>query len=230
VKTKAHQVYRQKSGRIVPGVTTVLGILNKPALLYWAWNLGMQQIDYRKFKDDKAEIGTLAHNMVEDHLNGAKTDFADHSKNQIDAAENSFLSWLEWEKQHPIKKIHSIEEQLISEELPFGGTNDIFCRLESAEGEFDEIIDLKTGKGIYDEYVYQVAALKHLQEENGKVVGRCRIINIPRTEDETFLERVIGPDELGKGWEIFKACLQIYTLTHKEKKERVEPKPKEKKK
>ncbi len=221
MKTGAHQIYKQKSGRIVPGVTTVLGILNKPALLYWAWNLGMQKIDYRKFKDDKAMIGTLAHDLIESHLQNIPTDYSDYSKNQIDAAENSMLSWLEWEKQHPIKKIHSIEEQLVSEELPFGGTNDIFCALECEDGAFDEIIDLKTGKGIYDEYVYQVAALKHLQEEHGRTVNRCRIINVPRTEDETFLERIISPDELDKGWEIFKSCLNIYTLTKREKVEKI---------
>lgn len=215
MKTRAHQVYKQKEGRIVPGVTTVLGILDKPALLYWAWNLGMQKVDYRKFKDDKAEIGTLAHQMVEDHLLGAETDFSDYSPKQRDQAENSFLSWLEWEKQHPIKKVILIEAQFVSEKLPFGGTNDIYCILESEGKDFNEIIDLKTGKGIYDEYSYQVAALKFLAEEKGHLVDRCRIINIPRTEDEAFLEKTIGPEELEVGWKIFQACLKIYHLRKK---------------
>lgn len=172
----------------------------------------MNRIDYRKFKDDKAEIGTLAHQMVEDHLLGVETDFSDYSPKQRDLAENSFLSWLEWEKQHPIKKILSIEMQLVSEKLPFGGTNDVYCAIDHEGAESLEIIDLKTGKGIYREYSAQVAALKFLAEEHGMKVGRCRIINIPRTEDEAFLEKVIGPEELEKSWKIFQHCLKIYHL------------------
>lgn len=63
--TKAHTRYRTKSGMIVPGVTTVLSLLAKPALIYWAWNLGMQGEDYRKIKEKAADIGTVTHYLVE---------------------------------------------------------------------------------------------------------------------------------------------------------------------
>ena len=53
--TKAHVRYRTKSGIMVPGTTTVLNLLAKPALVYWAWNLGMQGEDYRKVRDKAME-------------------------------------------------------------------------------------------------------------------------------------------------------------------------------
>jgi hypothetical protein len=43
-------------------------------------------------------------------------------------------------------------------------------------------------------------------------VDRCRIVNIPRTEDETFVEKVLSEQELETGWQIFLACLEIYKL------------------
>jgi hypothetical protein len=209
MKTKAHQIYKLASGEIVPGVTTALGVLAKPALVPWANKLGLAGIDVRKYVDDKADIGTLAHKMVEAHIMGKEADTADYSKNQIDRAENSVLSYLEWEKAHPIIKVYFVEKQLVSETHKFGGTEDIYCMIQGDQDDYRELIDLKTGNGIYEESVYQVAALKHLLEENGFRVDRARILNIPRNEDEAFTEKVLSDRELDFGWEIFLHALGI---------------------
>lgn len=105
MKTKAHIIYKTSDGVKVPGVTTVLGLLNKPALVKWANNLGLQGIDSSKYVDEKASIGTLAHAMITDKLIGKETDTSDYSKNQIDQAENSVLSFWEWEKDHKIEEV-----------------------------------------------------------------------------------------------------------------------------
>lgn len=207
-KTKAHIRYKLTDGTIVPGVTTVLGILNKPALVPWANKLGLQGIDVKKFVDDKADIGTLGHAMVTDKLAGKETDTSDYSKNQIDLAENCALSFWEWEKNNKIEHIFFVEEPLVSEVHKFGGTQDIYCRINGK----NELIDLKTGKGIFDEHMYQVAALKVLLEENGCPVDVARVVNIPRSEDESFLEKVISEKELEIGRQIFMNCLSIYQL------------------
>ncbi len=46
-KTKIHTVYKAKAGERVPYVTTILGILNKPALIEWAWKLGTEGTFYK---------------------------------------------------------------------------------------------------------------------------------------------------------------------------------------
>lgn len=33
--SKAHQVYKNREGKRVPGCTTITGVLNKPALVPW---------------------------------------------------------------------------------------------------------------------------------------------------------------------------------------------------
>ena len=206
-KTKAHQRYKV-GNEIVPGVTTVLGVLAKPALVPWANKLGLKGIDVTKYVDDKAAIGTLAHDMITNGLIKAETDTKDSSANQISEAENSVLSWLAWEEEHKIEEVIFVEKQLVHQDLKFGGTNDIYAVID---GQF-ELIDLKTGNGIYDEHQYQVAALKNLLAVNGHSVDRVRILNIPRTEDESFQELVLSPLQLDTGWQIFLNCLHIYQL------------------
>lgn len=207
MKVKAHIRYKTNDNKIVPGVTTVLGLLSKPALVPWANKLGLAGIDVRSFVDDKAQIGTLGHLFVTDHLAGIKTDTTDYDANQIDLAQNCALSFFQWEKEHPVKNIF-VERPLVSERYRFGGTLDIYANVDDKL----ELIDLKTGNGIYDEHIFQVAALKMLLNEHGFEIDRARIINIPRTENEAFIERIITQKELAVGWEIFLNCLSIYNL------------------
>jgi hypothetical protein len=65
MKTKAHIIYKLADDSRVPGCTTICGILDKPALLEWANRIGLQGIEMRRYVDDKADIGTLAHDMIE---------------------------------------------------------------------------------------------------------------------------------------------------------------------
>jgi len=202
MKSKAHQRYKLADGTQVPGVTTITGQLNKPALIIWANKLGLQGIDSSKFRDDKADIGTLAHEMILAHLSKREADTSDYSKNQIDAAENSFLSYLEWEKQHTIIPILT-EYQTVSVVHKYGGAFDFYGLIDEAL----EVVDFKTGSGIYDEMWLQVAAYGNLITDP---IQRYRILNIPRTEDESFKEEV--KTDLSLHFEAFLKLLDFYYL------------------
>ena len=191
-KTEAHQLYRLADGTLVPGATTALKVLDKGrGLLLWAFNCGRDGIDLDKYRDEKAEIGHLAHQMILDHFRGEKTVTDDYSKNQIDAAENAFISFLEWTKHHTIEPV-LIEEQLVSERYRFGGTFDF---LGVIDGHLT-LLDFKTGKALYDESWYQLAAYNILVMEAYPEVGpieRFKLVRIGRDEDEGFEEPEMGP-------------------------------------
>jgi len=204
-RTRAHIRYKLENGRIVPGVTIVTDILNKPALIPWANKLGLQGIDSNKYVDEKAAIGTLAHQMIADYLRGKQTDTSEYSKVQIDQAENAVLAFFDWEKTHPITPI-LIEEPLVSEEFKFGGTID--CLGEIA-GELC-LIDFKTSRAIYPEMLIQVVAYNQLLFEHGYAVQRVEILRVGRVADEGFEERVVN--SLAKRWQLFQHCLAIYEL------------------
>ena len=96
----------------------------------------------------------------------------------------------------------------MSEVYFYGGMADIYAKVDDSL----ELIDLKTGSGIYPEMIIQVAAYRQLLLENGHSVDSVRILNIPRTGDESFVEKKISKAHLGVAWKIFKNCLSIYQL------------------
>ena len=204
-KTKAHIRYKGANGENVPGVTTILGILNKPALVKWANNLGLQGIDSSRYRDEMADIGTLAHYLIMCHLTGQTPDTSDYSPNQVDLAENATLSYYEWEKGHDIEPI-LVEEALVSDQYGYGGTVDLYAAVDGVP----TLVDFKTGKAIYPEMVYQLAAYKQLLQEHGYEVGPARILRIGRDADEGFEEKVVTG--LERQWAIFNHCLGIYNL------------------
>ncbi len=213
MKTKAHQKYLLADGKTqVPGVTTITGQLAKPALVPWANKLGLAGIDVSKFVDDKSQIGTLAHEMILAHLSKRQPETEDYSKNQIDAAENAFLSYLEWEKGH--KLIPELTEvQAVSEKLGYGGTFDLYGLVDGVY----ELIDFKTGSGIYPEMWLQVAAYGQIVP--GDSPQRYRILNIPRTEDESFKEEV--KSDLSLHFEAFCKLLDFYNINRQIKKTQI---------
>lgn len=203
--SKAHTSYKTSDGLRVPGTTTITGLLAKPFLITWANRLGLEGIDSTKYRDEAADIGTLAHAMVQAHLQGEKLDLAEYTSLQTDLASNAVLSYYEWEKSHKIKPI-MCEVPLVSDKYQFGGTIDCYCMLD---GEYT-LLDFKTGKAIYDEYFVQLAAYKELLIEKGFPISKCRILRIGRDETEGFEERAITATD--KYFKIFENLLSIYKL------------------
>lgn len=206
-QTRAHQRYHNAAGGIVPGTTTITGLLNKPQLPAWANRLGLQGIDSAAYAKEKAVIGTLAHKMVTDYLLQMPTETKEYSPFQVNAAENSFLSYLRWAEHRSVEP-YLIEKPLVSEEHQYGGTCDIYGRVDGVL----ELIDLKTG-GIYDEHVVQVCAYRHLLIENGMAVERVRILGIPRDDDDGFVERMVT--DTTAGMEVFIHLRKVYDLLKK---------------
>ena len=201
---KAHTVYINNAGVKVPGVTTILGVLNKPALVKWANNLGLQGIDSSKYRDKAANVGTLAHLMVQNYLQNTEGDYSAFSDDDISLAENSLLSFYEWLKNNDLEPIH-LEKGFVSELHQFGGTIDCYGILNGKK----TLLDFKTSKDIYSEMLHQVAGgYLQLLTENGLEVEQIRILRIGRSEDEGFEDRMITNWNLH--WGIFEAALKIY--------------------
>ena len=204
---KAHQRYRTADGKIVPGVTTVLSVINKPALVPWANNLGLQGISVKDYVDKLAKIGTLAHYFVECDLRGDEPDLDAYSPEEIRIAETCLIKYWDWKAENDPKPI-LIEEQLVSSKWGFGGTIDLFCEIRGVKW----LVDLKTGKAIYPEQITQLSAYAALLKENGYKAEKVQILRIGRSEDEGFEPQEKTLAQLVPHWKIFKSCLDIYNL------------------
>lgn len=203
--SRAHTIYKTTAGQRVPGATTITGLLNKPYLVAWANKLGLEGVDSTKYRDEAADVGTLAHAMIQAHLQGFELDMNEHSPLTIDLATNAVLSYLEWEKGHTIKPI-LCETPLVSDSMRFGGTVDCYCELDGKM----VLLDFKTGKAIYDEYFVQLAGYAELLKEKGYHVDECHILRVGRDETEGFEERTV------KNWDrqfdMFVNLLDIYYI------------------
>ena len=59
-----HTQYYNSKHEEVPSVTTVLKILYKEGLLEWSNYIGKKGIDYTKFMEEKANLGTAVHEWL----------------------------------------------------------------------------------------------------------------------------------------------------------------------
>lgn len=163
-------------GKPVPGVTTILQCINKPALIQWAANLagdhflkeimvGRSDLDkineeaktaHKTQKESSGHSGSNIHDYAECWFKGKELPAlkTEEAKRGADA----FHGWLQ---SHKIQILAS-ERRVFSKEFYYAGTCDLVAKIDGVLG----VGDFKTGKRIYDETRFQLAAYQNaLQEE-----------------------------------------------------------------
>lgn len=206
-KSRPHTIYKTSDGKRVPGVTTILGVLAKPALIAWANRMGLEGIDTSKYVDEAARAGTAAHEMIECHLTGTEFERSQYAEDILSIAENGYLKYLDWEKNQKIENVKS-EMVLVSEKYRYGGTIDMYCELNGVP----TLVDFKTNStGIYPEMMHQTAGgYRALLEENGYPVKKVIIIRLGKSENMDMETKEIG--NWKEHWQIFEHCLALYEL------------------
>lgn len=214
IKDAPHQKYFSEDGTQLAGGSTICKIGDDPAgLLYWAWDLGKQGKDFRKERGTAANIGTIAHFMIECMLNSNVADLSDFDQADIDKAlvcYSKFLDW--WEGQN--LKVVKTEIQLVNELYKFGGTIDLIAI--NPQGEYI-LLDFKTSKKISESYWRQLAGYAELWNYNNlgcKIVNHC-IVRIGKEEEGDF--EAIWRDDLSGYWETFKAQVKVWCAIKNEK-------------
>lgn len=213
-KTKAHQRYRTSDGEIVPGATTIIDNIgwNKRVLMGWMRKEVLAGRDPYKVRDEAADIGTLAHALVEEHVleelgtPESRVNVLEYSPEQLDKAENAFLGFLEWEDLHEVQ-YEAAELQLVSDAHRYGGTLDIVA---SVDGKLT-LVDLKTSKGVYPSHRIQLAAYRQLWYEHNGFYIAPYLLRIDKL-DGSFDPHPVSETRIEAGWEAFKAALKLHEL------------------
>ena len=208
-KTKAHTRYKNSKGKVVPGVTTIISAdlgWNKGALVGWARKMALAGEDPNKVRDNAADIGTLAHYLIERHCKGATPDVSEYSPADLELAQNALSAYIAWEAGiKPDYVAHEIP--CVSDKFGFGGTVDMLCRVGGALW----LVDFKTCTNIYREHVIQVAAYQQaFVEARGESVQQVHILRVGK--DGAFEHHRIPDESLGFGWQVFCHLLAIHKL------------------
>lgn len=194
-------------GKRIPSVTTVLGLLNKPLLVKWANNLGLEGINVTKYVNNLAQIGTLAHYFVECDCKNKDPVLNDYSLEQIDTAKVSLKKWYEWTTTVNFEPLEN-ELALTHNQLKYGGTIDILANVNGKK----TLIDIKTSKSLYLEHFIQLSAYEELLMANGYNIDKVMIVRIGRNPDEGFQVKELSIDQRTTLMQIFGNLLSVYNF------------------
>ena len=193
------------NGKKADGVTSVLQVLNKPALMYWAVNMTIAHLEgalkpgkaldelqikallseakvaHRKKKEAAADLGTMVHEWIEKHIKGQKPE---PFVNAI--MKNSCDKFLKWETENKVE--YAANEKIVySKKLNYAGKFDFLAKID---GKY-WIGDIKTSSGIWDEYLFQTAAYHQAYVEeykDFKIAGEL-IVRIGKDGDEVEIKK-----------------------------------------
>lgn len=173
----------------LPSVTTILNVINKPALVPWATKTALENVrkallanppgklgpeEYgnwiadrvvearqapEKVRDTAADFGTRLHALIDEYL---KSDFKD-SMLVTDEMNEPFSAFQNWYRDSGLT-IHQSEFMVYSKR-GYAGTVDAIATRWTPEGEELVVVDWKTSNAIYPEMAFQVAAYAEALEE-----------------------------------------------------------------
>lgn len=164
------------NGEFVPGVTTILKVLDKPALVPWAAGMAADhwlsavkagRTDYAviheesknvhdKTRQAAADIGKNVHLYAECHFKGLP--LPELSTDEAKRGVEGFHKWLD---EHKVV-VKASERLVFSKQHYYAGTCDFVAEIDGVLS----VGDIKTSSGIFPEARYQTAAYQHaLQEE-----------------------------------------------------------------
>lgn len=173
----------------------------------WAYNMGLQGLDFEEQRDKAADAGTVAHALVEAHIKKQPQPIFNVDKEIETRGRSAFQQYLNWERHSRLEIIES-EISLVSETYQFGGTIDAIGRLEAALC----LPDWKSSNGLYSDALIQIAAYKNLWEENfpdRPITGGFHLCRFSKDWAD-FEHRHFG--NLDDAWELFKHYRVAYDL------------------
>lgn len=166
------------------GVTTILGVLNKPMLVPWAARMAVEYVKehsgpnvdgcydwvelmgileeaktaYTKKRDDGAQKGNDIHKLVEEYVNES---IIKNGGKPLGALNSNIQSFVDWSVKENITFI-SAETPLVSEKLWVAGTADLIFEKDGKR----YIGDIKTYKKLWDRTpMYQCAGYALMYQE-----------------------------------------------------------------
>jgi hypothetical protein len=209
------QPYYAKDGERLPSNTTILNQnlgWAKEGLKHWAWKLGTEGKDYRNVVADAADVGTLAHALIEADIK--QQPMPEYPYEDIvliaERAHRAFKNYLKWKGMVNFKLL-TMETPCISEVLRFGTTLDI-----SAVSGKRAVVEVKTSNKVHEDMFIQMAAQKFAWDEThpGEEIEEFHLLKLGK-ETGSFSHHYIDPaDLMPVGMKAFRALRELHD-THK---------------
>jgi hypothetical protein len=199
----SHTYTSKKDGKLWPGVTSIVGLMDKPYLMPWAAKecaeavkksraillatKDKEQFDaivdeckgaYRRKSKEALVSGSIAHDFIESHIKAQIEGRWQEGMFEAvtdEKAKSSIEAFLAWEKSHQITWLAS-ELVVGSQTHEFGGKLDALAVIDEAI----VLVDFKTSNQISSDYFIQTSAYQIALEEMGQAVDSRLILRIPK--------------------------------------------------
>ena len=200
-------------------VTTVLTIINKPALVYWYGRevyramlvnpaLGEQETLAMPYKtsDSAKARGTTVHSIVEAYKQTGEV--IETVPDQYKGYAQAFYDFM---KDHQIEIVEQ-EKTVFDEKNKIAGTLDMYAKI----GGKNVVVDVKTGKDIYNEVTLQLSAYANMLRLEGKPVDEIAVLLLVTGEDglPTGKYKFVT---LTEDLDAFMATKKLYEFSNREK-------------
>ena len=183
-------------GKALTGITTVLNVIAKPALIGWAARLATEYVRdnlksleeleqvlelaknaHTRRKEEGGRKGTDVHKWCEEWIAGKDPAIPEEAKEQI-------AQFMRWVLDEDVKFLES-EKRMYSESLWLGGTCDAIALIKGKK----YVVDFKTQDRMWDRVPFlQMAGYLILLEEMGEkdFHGSCVVLLPKKGKLETF--------------------------------------------
>lgn len=185
INTDSGRFYQTPTGARYPSVTTVVGMMNKDAIMEWRRRVGAEEAN--KISSKAASRGTRVHKICEDYINNE--DVYNMKYSVIDLESFSRIKKVIDEK---IDNVRLQEVRLYSDYLEMAGTVDCVAEYD---GKLS-IIDFKTAmkpkeKSYITNYFCQASAYAIMYEERtGVPISQTVVmISVDDEEPQIFVEK-----------------------------------------
>jgi len=212
-------------GKRLYGVTSVLGVIAKPALIAWSAKMVVEYIKencthqdkhylvteleldkaklaHRKKKEAAGEKGTDIHALCETYIKLMISDQAGKALPMNDYADPMVQKFVEWAVANDVTFLAS-EKKMYSKEMWIAGCCDFTAKI----GDKLFMGDIKTSSGIYGrEYFFQCAGYILMAEEHGEKFDASIIVRLGKDGSfETKESHDLDTDKKG-----FRAALDLF--------------------
>ena len=228
----------------VPSVTTILNVLNKPALVEWATRVVCDRVEqdiralvagssfsvdqifkviaaartaHHELREEAAEIGVNTHDWLSQYWKGYLSGVCPPMP-EDPKVQNCINAALDWFQTKNIKPLF-VEQPQYSRIHKISGRSDLIAEVD---GQLS-VVDYKSTRSLYPECAIQMAAYAKFHEEQHQALPAVRWGLRLNKEDGTFEARRYPPETLDLDFSSFMACYTIYDrMKHLRRKEKPE--------
>lgn len=192
-------------GVVLPGVTSILGVVRKPALEDWQRRLGFPEADRQR--DDAADFGTSVHAVCQALAEREPLRWQDGTAMVSDEAIQHAAPYETWLRNN-VRRVIAAEPRVASAQWGCAGSIDLVA--EMIDGQ-NAIVDLKTGSMVPDTTSLQCAAYGRLYAAQEGIQATRRIaVHLPRKHPGELTAIEYPPEDEPEDWRCFLICLILY--------------------